>query len=878
MFRKAFGFKKNKKVSKIKTGATANNIRGQMGACCVNNSKQKVDNEPNNHNNTNNTNNNKQATKSSKIAKSSKIPKINKQPPNETHNKSNQSKPNVNKQLSKAQRESIWIDLEPDHQLGSWLTNVPIFRRVPEDKRSLLGGMMTTEVFKSGENVFKQGDDGDRFYIIKEGKASVIVKMPDCQEMKVVARLSKGDYFGETALLSRQTRNATIQASSSTLIALSMDSNTFQKIVKSLNVQFAKRKGITERTNQQASKKKLKNETRDTIKTSKESQFIVNQLKNSVLFTKLDKQQIEQIAGAMWKKQYESKSTIVEQGKIDSNLYILQKGECSKYEIDDETNKKVHVKTYNTNLVIGEVGLMHNSPNQATFKTTKESIFWIIDRLTFRKILQTTSKEKLIEYENFLKSVPIFETLLEFERRATAEALDEVHFKQGDVVIKQGDVGDTFYIVRHGHAVVHKVEDGATEAIEVARLGPGNYFGERALIKGDVRAASVTVCDGDMDCLKLDREGFTLLLGPLGDIMNRKIEQEYDVRSPNSKKSDKNKTSSENKQKNDDPRLDMENRKVNARLRDFKIIGTLGKGSFGHVELVTLTTEPNRYFALKTVHKSHVVQLGQQEHIINEKNVLSSLNSLFIVRLFATYKNRNSVFFLLECVLGGELFALLRDRQAFDEPTSQFYAACVIEAFDHMHNKNIIYRDLKPENLLLDSTGYLKVTDFGFAKVVTDRTYTLCGTPDYLAPEVVSGIGHNKAVDWWTLGILIYEMICSFPPFYDEDPMQTYAKIMHGNIQWPRHFSKNATDLIAKLLHPKPTKRLGVIKGGAESIRKHAWYSRFDWKRMARQQLKAPYVPKIAGPTDLSNFEEYSDSDGNPQPYVDDGSNWDAHF
>ena len=121
-------------------------------------------------------------------------------------------------------------------------------------------------------------------------------------------------------------------------------------------------------------------------------------------------------------------------------------------------------------------------------------------------------------------------------------------------------------------------------------------------------------------------------------------------------------------------------------------------------------------------------------------------------------------------------------------------------------------------------------------------------------------------------------MICSFPPFYDEDPMQTYAKIMHGNIQWPRHFSKSATDLIARLLHPKPTKRLGVIKGGAQSIRQHAWYSRFDWKKMSKQQLKAPYVPRIVGPTDLSNFEEYSDSDEQPQPYVDDGSNWDAHF
>lgn len=135
----------------------------------------------------------------------------------------------------------------------------------------------------------------------------------------------------------------------------------------------------------------------------------------------------------------------------------------------------------------------------------------------------------------------------------------------------------------------------------------------------------------------------------------------------------------------------------------------------------------------------------------------------------------------------------------------------MIEAFDYMHGKDIVYRDLKPENLVLDDKGYLKVTDFGFAKEVPEKTFTLCGTPDYLAPEIVTGQGHGKGVDWWTLGVLIYEMLASFPPFFDEEPIETYRKIIKGRIKFPRYLSPFAKDIVKNFLRSKPTKRLGII-------------------------------------------------------------------
>jgi len=249
------------------------------------------------------------------------------------------------------------------------------------------------------------------------------------------------------------------------------------------------------------------------------------------------------------------------------------------------------------------------------------------------------------------------------------------------------------------------------------------------------------------------------------------------------------------------------------------------------------------------------------------------------VALYATYKNKDRLYFLLEPSLGGELFSVLREKTLFDEDTSRFYAAHIVLAFEYMHSMNYVYRDLKPENLLLDSQGYLKLTDFGFAKDISSgRTWTLCGTPDYLAPEIVAGKGHGKGVDWWTLGIFIYEMLASYPPFYDEDPMKTYAKIMHGSITFPSQNSKEAISLIKKLLYHKPTKRLGVVNGSAKLIKKHAWFKTFSWTDLLDRKLKAPFVPKIKSDADISNFDDYGEDQEEHQHYSDDGSNWDKDF
>jgi serine/threonine protein kinase len=295
----------------------------------------------------------------------------------------------------------------------------------------------------------------------------------------------------------------------------------------------------------------------------------------------------------------------------------------------------------------------------------------------------------------------------------------------------------------------------------------------------------------------------------------------------------------------------------------FDIGKTLGTGSFGRVRFVVLKHN-KQHFALTILKKSAIIRLKQVDHIASEKNILQELHHPVIGNMYATFHDQRYLYFLLEYVVGGEFFTHLRKAGRFDNDTSLFYAAQITAIFEYLHSKNTIYRDLKPENILLTSSGYLKLTDFGFAKVIEYRTYTLCGTPEYIAPEVLLNKGHGKPVDWWTLGILTYEMIVGYPPFVDEDPMGIYQKILSGKIVFPKFFDKNAKVLVKKLLTADLGKRFGNLKNGVDDIKKAKWFASMNWDKLLEKALPAPYKPVVKSETDTSNFEDYPDSDELP--------------
>jgi serine/threonine protein kinase len=305
------------------------------------------------------------------------------------------------------------------------------------------------------------------------------------------------------------------------------------------------------------------------------------------------------------------------------------------------------------------------------------------------------------------------------------------------------------------------------------------------------------------------------------------------------------------------------------RLEDLEVMETLGTGTFGRVRLIRHKAN-SKYYALKILKKHEVIRLKQVEHIMSEKAILAQVNHPFIVRLGGTMQDPKNLYMLLEYVIGGELFSHLRKAGRFANETTRFYAGAIVLALQHLHSMDIVYRDLKPENLLLDDHGYLKITDFGFAKKVEDRTWTLCGTPEYLAPEIIQSKGHGKAVDWWALGILIYEMLAGYPPFYDENPFGIYQKILAGKIEYPRHFDVHAKDLVRKLLSPDRSKRIGNLKNGAEDIKKHKWFRGFDFATLIQRTMPSPIVPEVRSAGDTRNFDKYPDSIEDPMgPVLD---------
>lgn len=307
-------------------------------------------------------------------------------------------------------------------------------------------------------------------------------------------------------------------------------------------------------------------------------------------------------------------------------------------------------------------------------------------------------------------------------------------------------------------------------------------------------------------------------------------------------------------------------------LEDFEQLQTIGTGTFGRVYLVR-HMQTGTYLAMKVLRKADVVRLNQVEHLKSERAILAALSHVSIVNMVRSFQDETSLYMLLEYVIGGELFTHLRRAKRFSTDVARYYAAEVVNTLTYLHDKGIIYRDLKPENLLLDARGGLKMTDFGFAKFVEDRTFTLCGTPEYLAPEIIVSKGHGKSVDWWATGVLLFEMLAGYPPFFDDNPFGIYEKIMEGKLEFPSHMDVAAKDLIRRLLTADRSRRLGSLRGGGEDVKKHKFFKSIDWDDLQARKIEPPLVPETKGLGDTRNFdvydEEEDDEDENGETYSD---------
>jgi len=820
--------------------------------------------------------------------------------------------------------------------LKEFLERVPLFRTLPDADLAAIANGMARRSYKKGEYVFSQGEEGDAFYIVADGVANVLVRpsnfikvndyvelmsdltfagkivpkgtvarvdkydpsrdypytvrvhdpkfggqrgrvLPEEIDLKDgkpepqhVAKLKPGDYFGEQSLLKGKPRNATIVAGEDMQLGV-IDGELFKKLKLGEKLNFAKRKAV------QTFESSEKKSGGDTSKTEKDMKLIKDAIQGNKKLSEiisLEEAQLENLVAGAWKKPCNPGDVIIEQNDLQAEeFFVVKDGE---YEISvaqgqgDSTNDKAFaasvVGTVKEGASFGELALLYQAPRAATVTCKVRGTLFVIDRTMFKAVLREFNEEKVNSFMKIINQIRLFDCLLSDEKDALANALVETHFIMGECIIKEGDKGDAFYILAKGAITFTKKdqqtgEDKVISYMDAAKPEKGCFFGERSLLKKELRAATARVTSSEAVALALTKDRFEELLGSLSDMIKEK----------------ENSSSGQRKSK---AAGTFQPRALNTIKHDELVtLALLGCGGFGAVTLEQHKTTGKTY-ALKRLSKGFIVKTKMQQGTMREKEILALCDSDFVIKLFATFKDDQYLFFLLEPALGGELYATYhKHRFHGDAKKAKYYAATVVFCFEHLHQRNILYRDLKPENLLLDDKGNCKLTDMGLAKIVIGKTYTTCGTPDYFAPEVIQQTGMGKGVDWWTLGVLIHELMCGHAPFEANDPMETYQKIVRGvNRVRFTYKDADAVDVVKNMLKHQPSERLPMRVGGTRNIKSHNWFNDFNWENLASRAMDAPYKPNVKSPTDASNFRAH-ESDLPPNiPYKDDGTGWDKDF
>ncbi|XP_033149443.1 cGMP-dependent protein kinase, isozyme 1 [Drosophila busckii] len=578
----------------------------------------------------------------------------------------------------------------------------------------------------------------------------------------------------------------------------------------------------------------------------------------------IDASQVRELVDSMYSKSIDAGEFVICEGEVGAHLYVSAAGEFAVMQQGKVLDKMGPGKAF------GELAILYNCTRTASIRVLTPARVWVLDRRVFQQIMMRTGLQRIENSVNFLKSVPLLRNLSVELLAKIADVLELEFYAAGTYIIRQGTAGDSFFLISQGEVrVTQKLSPSALEETELRTLKRGDYFGEQALINEDKRTANIIALPPGVECLSLDRDSFKRLIGDLCELKEKDYGDESRMLAM--------------KQAAHSQELfgaNVQQEYPNLRLTDLEVVSTLGIGGFGRVELVKAYHEQREdIFALKCLKKRHIVDTKQEQHIYSERTIMLSSNCPFICRLYRTFRDDKYVYMLLEACMGGEIWTMLRDRGSFEDNAAQFIIGCVIQAFEYLHSRGIIYRDLKPENLMLDERGYVKLVDFGFAKYIGNsaKTWTFCGTPEYVAPEIILNKGHDRAVDYWALGILIHELLNGTPPFSASDPMQTYNIILKGidMISFPKHISRWAVQLIKRLCRDIPSERLGYQTGGIQDIKKHKWFLGFDWDGLASQLLIPPFVRPIAHPTDVRYFDRFP-CDASEPP--DELSGWDADF
>jgi len=769
-----------------------------------------------------------------------------------------------------------------------FLAKVKLFKRLPKDQQGLLQRICVPMDCPAGQVLFKQGDEGNDFYVIVSG--SVEVSVND----NVVANLGAGDYFGELALLRAEPRTASIKAVTK-LSLLQITREKFQQSGLLDKLEFSKRKAVGGGAEAPLVTKP------PSTKTADDKKAINNALKTNTnivaMMGELDSDKCQALCDIAWEEKVEKGKALISQGSDEADyFYIVKQGsfevliaKTDEGRSGEGTLQSEHsasegeaVGTIPKGSSFGELALMYFAPRAATVKALDSAIVWVIDRANFKNII---AKSGDAAAEEVAKSLETAEFLKEFklsaeEKLTIASAMTEQELAKGDCLYEQKEDGSSFFLLTDGEVSV-LIDSREKERVKGTK-DKALVFGSSSFTTGAKRTETVMVKSDTAKAFFLDKSDFELLVEPMEDLKKRGAGGAAAKKKGKQAKASAilSKAAAANKKATATAGgAEATERGPPILLKDLKKLGLLGCGGFGAVELVQ--HKGANTYALKSLSKGHVVKCRMQDSVMAEKTIQYMCDSAFVVKLYECYNDPQCLLFLLELALGGELYDTYCKKGFHGSlPHALYYVAGTTFAFEHMHERKICYRDLKPENLLLTDEGKVKITDMGLAKVVIGKTHTTCGTPDYFAPEVIAGTGHNHAVDWYTLGILAFEFMVGNPPFETNNPQKTMGLIQKGitTVKFPAVLKTGGEDFVKKLCGKDPSKRLGFKKGGMTNVQKHIWFKGFDWDTMLDGSMEPPYKPVVKSKTDLKNFSA-NVADKPPQiPYKDDGSGWDKEF
>jgi cGMP-dependent protein kinase len=597
--------------------------------------------------------------------------------------------------------------------------------------------------------------------------------------------------------------------------------------------------------------------------------------RNMMELLQLTEEHLDEIANCVTFLNVEAGSSLVRRGELGDAFFVIADGVFEVISDPDPENPLANVSEVATRKLrigdsFGEQSLLYDSPVCHTVVPTSNASVWMLQFEQWRSISKIRSSERLENYKQMLAVIEDLEKAVPDRLQELAEALEEVYLMSGETFTNQGVEGDTLYILCEGSCKVFK------DDIEVGKLARGDYVGVSALLANEPYESTVVVDSDKATVLALDR--MTLELVSKEFAMEFSKSPSVVSRTPSGISS----LESLRKQRRSRTANQVVDPAADVPMERLEMIGVLGAGAFAVVTL-RYDKELDRLFALKRVSKKCVCDLGIQEKVLAEKNTLAQMQSEFVVSLVRTYQDHDSIYFLMKPALGGELFELFTSRSGWfgSQAHASFFTVCVCLGLEHMHSKKIIHRDVKLENLLLDQDGYAQITDMGLAKTVVGKTYTVCGTADYLAPETLRQVGHNRAVDWWALGVLVFVMMAGRSPFDADDVMQIYRNIVKGfrKDSFPSKFSPHLVDMIKSLCKKKPEDRIAMLPGGVKNLKQHPWLTKcVDFDAVARRTAEPPFMP---GKHTTEEYRKTLLQDCQQEifaAYEDDGSGWSDAF